>query len=58
MSAQKAMKATRHIRMIAITRASCLLTPFSGRTPLALLFRDMEGFNAVAEYLTRVAGTS
>jgi Protein of unknown function (DUF2384) len=26
-------------------------SPFLGRTPLALLFRDMEGFKAVAEYL-------
>lgn len=27
------------------------VAPFSGRTPLALLFRGMTGFNAVSEYL-------
>jgi hypothetical protein len=28
-----------------------IVAPFFGRTPLALLFRDMTGFKAVAEYL-------
>jgi hypothetical protein len=28
-----------------------VVTPFLGRTPLALLFREMEGFKAFAEYL-------
>jgi len=33
-----------------------MVAPFFGRTPLALLFRDMSGFKAVAEYLGRMAG--
>ena len=32
------------------------VAPFSGRTPLALLFRGMTGFKAVAEYLTAWRG--
>lgn len=32
------------------------VAPFSGRTPLALLFREMTGFKAVAEYLTEWRG--
>jgi hypothetical protein len=34
-----------------------MLAPFFGRTPLALLFRDMSGFKAVAEYLAAWQGT-
>ena len=34
-----------------------MLAPFFGRTPLSLLFRDMSGFKAVAEYLAAWQGT-
>jgi len=32
-------------------RTRKVVAPFSGRTPLALLFRGMTGFNAVGEHL-------
>jgi hypothetical protein len=34
-----------------------MLAPFLGRTPLALLFRDMSGFKAAAEHLAAWQGT-
>jgi hypothetical protein len=34
-----------------------MVAPFFGRTPLALLFRDISGFKAVAEYLAAWQGT-
>jgi hypothetical protein len=37
-------------------RTRRIVAPFFGRTPLALLFRDMTGFKAVADYLAAWSG--
>jgi hypothetical protein len=39
-------------------RTRKVVAPFSGRTPLALLFRGMTGFKSVAEYLAASSGAA